>query len=88
MAHARKELFDFVEYRVLVADKGKVVLARQLDELCAGNSLGNITALFDLETAVLFAVYDERRDAYRRQEVANIYLGIHLTLLIRTSDPA
>ena len=42
---AGQELLDLVKHGIAVAEPGHVVVARQLDEACAGNLLGDVAAV-------------------------------------------
>ena len=76
-ADAGEELLDLVEQRVLVADPRQVVVAGQLDEAARRGSARRGSGRPRRNGAVAGAVEDERRHADRRQDVADVDLGVH-----------
>ena len=76
-ARAGQEALDLVEQRVLVADEGQVVVARQLDELRAGDQARDVAAFLDQQAPVARAMEDQRRHANRRQDVRDVDFRVH-----------
>ena len=71
------ELLDLVRERVDVTGGDPVVVTRQLDELRAGDSCGEIPPLLDGDVAVARPVEHERRHLDRGEDVPDVDEGVH-----------
>src|SRR2546421_12768846 len=78
VANSRKELLYLVEDRVLVTDERKVVVAGKLDILRARNVPRHETCAADIDVAVAHSVNDQRWDPYRRKDMPDVDLSVHV----------
>ena len=54
-----------------------MIVARQLDEVRAGDEAGDVAAFLDAQAPIAGAMHDQRRHLDRRQDVADVDLGVH-----------
>src|SRR5262245_51057266 len=71
------ETLDRVEDRILIADKRKVIIARQLKEAAPGNVLCEMPPLFDGHRSISRSMNQQGRHVNRRKNVADVDLAVH-----------
>ena len=76
-SNAGEELFDLLHDRGHVAYPRPVIRAIKLHQACAGDVLGEVAAVADLDHPVSAPVEDQSRCADRAQRATDIYLRVH-----------
>src|SRR5437762_707891 len=76
VARASEELLDLTDDAPGIADPWEVVVTRHLDKRRTRDVLGEIPPCADCDHAVAGAVKDQRRDANRLEDGANVDLGV------------
>ena len=78
-SRARQKLLDCIGNLFDVfADPGWMVLSRKLDIASVGNVLGKITSTFHVDGYISLSMDDKRRHPDCRDDVADVYLTVHL----------
>ena len=70
-----QELRDRLD-RLIRVDERSMVVPRQLDQLCAGNTLGHVATVLDRD-GIVDPVNEQRRQADDRQHVPDVDLHVH-----------
>src|SRR4030095_4651820 len=78
MSNSRKEFFDLINDGVLIAYKWQMICARKLHHLRTRYSARDVPAFLNLQTLVIDPMKNERRNAYRWQNISDVDFGMHL----------
>src|SRR6266545_7499610 len=72
-----EKLLHLIQKRILIADPGQMIVSRKLDKFGAGDPGRDVAPFLDVDVEIAGAMEDERRNADRRQDAADIDLRIH-----------
>ena len=81
------ELLNLVEDRIRIAEVRQMIDTIELHELCAGNVISQVPCVAGITEEVAPPLQDQRRHLHRRQDRANIDLGVHPEVGQRITRP-